>query len=142
MELIMMCENNHLVAADPMGLEELQTINRGEQVRVKVTRMRNAGHHRKFFALLKAVYDAQNRFATMEQLLNFVKVATGYCDVMEIIKGKPIYIPKSIRWARMNQTAFEEFYEKVVKLILEKILPGVDASDLEARVNDIIEGRA
>lgn len=137
-EMIMYCKKNHLVAADNVGFEAMQGMRDGELVTAKITRTRNPGHHRKFFALLKVVFDAQERFATMEQLLNFVKIATGHCDVMEIIKGKPIYVPRSIGFARMDQAAFEQFYDKVVKMILTKILPGVNSADLEQQVLEII----
>lgn len=137
-ELLMICEKNKLVAADPVGFESLEAMREGEYVTAKLTRTRNPGHHRKFFALLNIVYEAQERFATMEQLLNFVKIATGHCDVMEIIKGKPIYVPRSISFAKMDQAAFEQFYNSVVKLIVTKILPGVDSDDLERQVLEII----
>ncbi len=137
-DLLMICEKNKLVAADPVGFEQLEAMRDGEYVTAKLTRTRNPGHHRKFFALLKIVFDAQERFATMEQLLNFVKIATGHCDIMEIIKGKPIYVPRSISFAKMDQTAFSQFWDKVVHLIVTKILPGVDSKDLEAQVMEIL----
>lgn len=138
-DLLMICEKRRLVPADPYGAEVIDAMKEGEFVRVKMTRARNPRHHRKFFALLKVVYDAQSRFATMDQLLNFVKVATGYCEVMEIIKGKPIYIPLSISFNKLDQTGFEKFYAEVIKLIITKILPGVDSDDLERQVMEILD---
>lgn len=137
-ELLLIRERNHLAAYEPISAELIEAMKHGEVVTATIRRPRNPGHHRKFFALMKVVYDAQDRYATPEQLLNIIKMAVGCGQVMEIIKGKPMFIPSSISFAKMDQEDFEKFYQRVVEVVLTKILPNVTSEELEQQVLEII----
>ena len=41
----------------------------------------------------------------------------------------------------IDQTEFEQVYERIVDVILTRILPGVGRKDLEDQVHDILAGR-
>jgi hypothetical protein len=42
----------------------------------------------------------------------------------------------------MDQASFDQFYERVVQVILTRILPGVSNAELERQVVDILQGEA
>lgn len=136
-ELLLMRDRKHFAPVDPVSAELIEAMANGEMVTATIRRTRNSGHHRKFFALVKVVYEAQDRYATQEQLLNVLKMAVGHGELMEVVKGKPMFIPASISFAKMDQTAFEQFYNKVVDVVLSKILPHVDKQELEQQVLDL-----
>lgn len=140
LDVLITREGDHLVAVDTLSLESIQSIKKGETVTAVIRRNRNPGHHRKLFALLKVVFEAQDTFTTTLELLTAIKMATGYFDLGKTIEGLPYAVPKSINFASMDQSSFETFYAKAVNVILTKILPNVSAYDLEAQVIDIIEG--
>lgn len=137
-ELLLVREGNKLAAVEPTSLELIEAMGRDEVVTATIRRTRNPGHHRKFFALMKVVFDAQSRYATSTQLLNVLKMAVGHGEFMEVVKGKPIFIPASISFAKLDQGNFEDFYKKVVDVVVTKILPGVARTDLEEQVNEIL----
>lgn len=140
-DILLVREGNKLGAAEPWGAEAIEAMHHGEMVTATLRRTRNPGHHRKFFALLNVVYKAQTRYATLEHLLNAVKIATGHYDVCSIeMRGFPVQvcIPKSISFAKMGQTAFEQFYNKAVDFILTEVIPGLDRDDLERQVLEIL----
>lgn len=139
-DVMLVCENRRLVAADPMSLEALDGMREGEIVSAKITRPRNVRHHRKFFALLGIVFEAQDRYPTMEHLLDAIKIAIGHYDTIQLTKTKTVIKTKSISFASMDQAAFEQFYDRVVRLIVTKILPGTDSAELEQQVLEIIGG--
>ena len=139
-DLLLVRQGSRLVAHDPIALESIETLKHGETVSATLKRTRNAAHHRKFFALLKAVFEAQTRYAAMEKLLNGVKIATGHYE-METLPGKipvQICVPCSISFARMDQTAFESFYDKAVDYLITEVIPGTGKADLESHVLSII----
>lgn len=139
LQVLLVREGLHLSAADPISLETLQGIGQHETVVATIRRARNIRHHRKLFALLQAIYPHQTQFATIEDLLNTLKVATGLFDTGKTIDGIPFMMPRSISFASMTQASFEQFYERVVDIITTKIVPGIGRDDL-AREVDIILG--
>ncbi len=131
-------EGNHLGAVDAISAEAIAGIKAHETVTVSIRRSRNGKHHRKLFALLKIVFDNQTAFATTEQLLDALKLATGLFDIGKTVDGIPFTSPRSISFASMCQSEFEQWYDKAVEVILTKILPGVNRADLEAQVLEIL----
>ena len=138
-ECLMEARRGKLTPVDMIGVEAIAAVPTGTVLRVKWTRPRNLAHHRKFFALLDVVHQAQSRYAAKDDLLNALKIAMGHYTVWKVA-DREILQPKSIAFGAMDQVAFEQFYDRAVLLILEKVLPGTQRDDLEARVLEIIEG--
>ena len=59
-----------LRAADPQGIELIQSISFDELITVRITRPRNVKHHRLSFAVLQEVFKAQNYYATLDAMLD------------------------------------------------------------------------
>lgn len=130
-----------LVPADPMSAQALADLPAGVTVKAVITQPRNLDHHRKWWALLQAVFPHQSTYATLDSFHAAIKVALGYGETVKLPDGRMIVIPGSISFARMDQAAFEQFYDRAVDLILTRILPGLDRADLEQEVLDILAGR-
>lgn len=140
-DVLLKREGTKLGAADPMSWDSLQSIKDGEILTASLRRARNPRHHAKLFALLNVIFPQQDRFTTLTELLNAIKMATGYFEHGKTIDGIPYCIPKSIAFASMCQTDFEQFYERAVDVILTKILPAVNRDELEDEVQAILNGR-
>lgn len=125
---------------DAMGEEALADIPQNELVRVTIKRPRNVQHHRKFFALINAIFPHQTLYPTEEALLAAMKVALGFGQQVKLPDGRVIVIPRSISFAKMDQKSFAEFYDRALTLILTRILPGVNKKDLQREVDDILAG--
>ena len=61
-------------------------------------------------------------------------------DTGKTVDGVPYVVPQSISFAAMDQNRFEQWYEKALDVIMTKIVPGIAKSDLQARINDILNG--
>lgn len=114
---------NALRANDQPAAEALASIADGEIVRVEITRssQRSLAHHRKFFALLSIVADQQGW--TTDQCLEWTKLAAGHADAIHDRNGDVTFIPRSISFAKMDQKAFEEFFDRALNAIVERLLP-------------------
>ena len=119
---------------DREGEEALAKIKNGQQVMVEVKQPRNPDHHRKFFALLNTVYENTEKFPSVDALLSVVKLMVGHCDTIISGKGEAFHHPKSINFASMGQTEFNEFYDKSLDAICERIMPGTTREELENEV--------
>lgn len=131
-----------LIPADPESAEALQAVPVGTVLHGELRQPRNLHHHRKAFALLQAVYEAQAVFPTFDSFLIWVKTALGYTSEMTLPKsGRVITVPKSMSFGAMDQAEFTQLYDRLVALILEQILPRVDREDLDRRIHEILDGR-
>ena len=126
-----------LAPIDDAGREAIDKLRVGDIVRVEMKRPRNVDHHRKLFALLELILRNQTRYASMDALLDAIKVFVGHCTVMKLRDGREVYVPKSISFSAMDQTEFDQFFDRVVKVVTEQIIPGLDRKDLERELLDL-----
>src|SRR5262249_13540028 len=133
-------EKGRLVPADSLSADAIASIRDREYVTASIRRPRNAAHHRKLWALLQAVFEAQTTFATTYDLLQALKGATGLFETGKTVDGIPWVAPGSIAFASMSQSEFEQFYDKAVDVILTKIIPNAQKVDLEQQVQAILAG--
>jgi hypothetical protein len=129
---------SRLVPADDAASAALAKIKHGDEVQVEIKRPRNIRHHRKFFALMQLVYQNQEHYDSIDHLIAALKTAVGHCDLVPGKGGVMIALPKSIAFAKMDQTAFDEFYDRCIDIIANHFLPGVDSAALRAEVEELI----
>ena len=134
---------NSLRPVDEAGEDALRKIGQGDIVKVEVRKPRNVQHHRLFWALMSLVWQQldHEEYPSVEDLVARVKIATGHRQRIEMGNGMVAFIPKSIAFAKMDQTAFSDFYERVCDLIASKILPGISKGDLKREVEIMIGAR-
>lgn len=131
----------HIVPANAQAEEALRAIPRDEWRLAVIRNPRNVKHHRKWFALLNAVYPHQTMWPTFPKFREKIQEALGLGEYHTNGMGQRYFEPDSISFANMDQDAFEDFYQRGVELILTRILPGVDNDDLTREVADILEGK-
>lgn len=120
--------------ASPADAEKIAMLPAGTPFRVVATvNPRNAAAHRFYFGLLGVV--AENTDYNTEQLLTLIKIGVGH--VTEYIMpqtGEVVLVPRSISWAKMDETEFRSFVDRSINFILERILPGSTSEELEREV--------
>lgn len=124
-----------LAPIDEPGRQAVAKVGHGKQVLVTVKKARNPYHHRKLFAMLGIVLANQNHYKDVDQLLGACKLATGHCDLVKTKHGV-VGLPKSIAFHALDQIAFAGFYDKAVQWVVEEVIPGLSARDLNAEVEE------
>lgn len=133
---------DRLVPADKVSADELADLPAGVILRCQITQPRNPRHHGKYWALISAIFPHQKMYASRQQLHEQLKKAVGFViETTNLLTGEIEYEADSIAFDNLDQKGFEEVYERIVDVILTRILPGVGRRDLEAQVLDILEGR-
>ena len=127
-----------LAPVDDAGRATVAKLGKGEIVAITMRRPRNIGHHRKLFALLSLIHENQSRYPTVEDLLDAIKVHIGHCTTLKLKDGREVYVPKSISFANMDQSAFEQFWDRIVDVVTTQIIPGLSRVDLERELMDLV----
>lgn len=124
MKLFMFKDGWSLKPSDERGEKALARMGQGELVVIDLRRNRNLLHHRKFWAILNAVLDNQNKYDNDTDLLTEIKIRVGHYREYITQQGELVYVPKSISFDECDQSEFDEFYTKAVN-VMEEMVPGV-----------------
>ncbi len=101
---------------------------------------RNIKFHRKFFAFLASVYgieEIQLSFSSIKHLRGALTIDAGHYETIVGMDGKEYKIPKSISFANMEEADFDQFYSRVMQVILDR-LPEYVEGDIHALENEIM----
>lgn len=128
-----------LLPAYEDDMEVLRQMPEGEAITLDYKKSRNPGHHRKLFVLLRVVAEnmpehMEEQYGSTEKLLTEIKFQLGYYVEHRTMGGRVSYIPKSISFDSMDQTAFNEFYSGACDICIKYFLTGVSRDELEAIV--------
>ncbi|MFM0608714.1 DUF1367 family protein [Paraburkholderia sediminicola] len=134
----------------PMDETQVELLNRlpaDTLLRCKLTRVRNPRFHRKFFALVQVGFDAfepiaeYKGFSIEKNLKAFredVTIMAGYYIATMRPDGTARLRAKSISFASMDQTEFENLYNAVANVLLQKVLARYTRADLDAVVYRLV----
>ncbi len=125
---------NSLVPDGDESIAALSTIPFGSQVHVEIKRPRNIRLHRLYWALCSRIAQSTgSNTLTAETVSDLFKICTGHCTLVRSKSQGEIRLPKSISFAKMDDSEFSAFFSKCVVVAFEewKIPP-------EA-INDLLE---
>ena len=123
-----------LEASDMVGEEYLSSLPFGAIVKCSCTRPRNVRFHRLAFGLLSFVFKYQSTWTTFDHFLTVMKDATGYYDLVSDAYGDDIKVYRSLSFTKLDETGFREWWGAAFKVVLERILPGIDREEIEQQV--------
>lgn len=117
----------------------------GELFSLSVWFPRNGALHRKHFAMLAAIYDAQEQFHDAEQLRMWLQVGAGHCEFVPGPTGRMVAIPKSINFRAIDDADFEDHHNKVKAFLrsdhaMRFLWPHLDPKQSAEMVESILEG--
>ena len=130
---------------DDEGRDLIQKIGTGEQVKVKISRPRNIGHHRKMFALFRFAFDhweppqdpeieAKYGMAPEKSFDNFWRELLcigGYYHLVWNTDGALRKRPNSISFSNMGQEEFDEVYRAMLRVAWNVVFQHIDNYDDE-----------
>lgn len=111
--------NNSFKVAFDSDYDKLKKIKHGEPYEFEYKHVRNPKFHRKFFALMNMVFQNQERYTNLDHLRRDLTVESGYYDLRVDIHGCEVKEPKSISFASMDETDFNEYYNAVTDTIVK-----------------------
>ena len=118
------------------------------EYKAELTRPRNLKFHRLFFALVKVAFDAwdmpdsEYKSVKIEKNLDRFRkdllIMAGYGYPVVNIKGDVRFEAQSMSFGSMDQDEFETLYNRVIDVILSKVLSNYTRDDIDDQVNRIL----
>ena len=103
--------------------EDMARVKLGDVVELKMTKVRNGGFHRLFFAMLRLISDNSNPHITEDQALYLAKVGAG-CGQWIDTGRREMFCPGSISFAAMDQGAFDAFVKAAIPPLVTRFMAG------------------
>ncbi len=110
-----------LIPTDDESVKAIQKVKLGDTIIVEWKPRRNLGHHKKLFAMLRAVLPNQSHYKTEKNLLTAVKYRSGHYEILIDHRGEQMLIPDSIAFHAMSQADFENFYNTAHEVCCELV---------------------
>ena len=113
-------------------------LEHGEMVDLNTHKERIGWFHRKHMALEQRVFESQERFDTFDAFRVWLKVGSGFVEWFPGPKGGVIPVPKSISYAKLEQSDMEKVHDDMVAFLrtehagktLWKHLPPAQRTDM------------
>ena len=138
-ELHMVREGNHLVPTDEMSAEELHRLPLRQQVLVKVTAPRNLRQHKLAWALATKISEACDWLTDRESAMDWLKIKARHVRyIHNNYTGETQIVPKSIRFAALDQVGFDRVFRRMVYVTITEIIPGLDEAALRAEIESMV----
>lgn len=128
-----------LVATDDASEAALKSVKLGARVEVKIKSPRNLQMHRLFWKLMQTVYENQDHYESAQKVCDAFKYACGLYETHRTKYGEYVEL-QSISFAKMDQSAFREFFDKALHFCVTEVIPGLDSAELEREVMELING--
>lgn len=142
MKLLVINTPRGLVPLGDDDYEQKRKLKLGETYSVEVKVVRNVDFHRKYFALIAYAWEfldeqETERFKDKENFRKYIEIAAGHCDVIFHPRLQEfVEIPKSIAFAKMDNTAFSDLYGRVKDVIFSIIGNRVTQEEFERLLID------
>lgn len=142
MKLLVINTPRGLVPLGDDDYEQKKKLKLGQTYSVEVKVVRNVDFHRKYFALIAYAWEFLNeqeteRFKDKENFRKYIEIAAGHCEVIFHPRLQEfVEIPKSIAFAKMDNTAFSDLYGRVKDVIFSIIGDRVTQEEFERLLID------
>lgn len=105
--------------------DDMARVKLGDVVELKMTKVRNGGFHRLFFAMLRLISENSNPHISEAAALHYAKTAAGVGEFEPTGKGSELrFIPGSISFAAMDQVAFDAFVKSAIPPLVTRFMAG------------------
>ena len=131
MKLYAQFKNGRIIPEYNTDYDKLGKIRPDTTYLVNITKPRNIGRHRMFFAMVSMVFDNQDQYDNTDDLRSELTIKAGYFRVVKDLDGADRKRPKSISFANMDDLEFNAYYKSVWDVVARWL----DISDDEIRDN-------
>lgn len=118
--------------ANPEALGVLERIPQKKLIEVEAVQRRNAAHNALYWSMLHRIADWLSQDdVTADVLHELMKLQCGIVSVVRLPNGDIQKLPGSTSFARLDQVAFGEFFERAVRYTYETLqVPPALVADL------------
>jgi hypothetical protein len=123
--------------AHDSDLELAKQLKAGEVYKFTFTKPRNYEFLKKFFALIKLVFENQDHYTNIDDLRHDLTVEAGYkVEKVNRFTGEVRYTAQSISFASMDEIEFGKLYGQMLDTVIR--VYGWEGTDLEAEIAEFM----
>jgi hypothetical protein len=106
---------------------------------------RSPRFHRFHFAMLAALFEAQEQFDDADVFRKWAEVGAGFCRLVPGPNGRMCALPDSIAYERLDDEEFRDVHEKVKAFMQSRraqqfLYPHLSEQDAAAMIDVVMEG--
>lgn len=110
---------------------EYDKIKMGDEFKAVITKPRNYEFHKKGMALINLAFANQNQFTEFNPFRYWLTMKAGFVDVFTTSDGT-MFLPQSISYAKMDDLEFQDFYSKLLDVVLK--VTGNTSEEIEKEI--------
>ena len=130
---------NGWAPADDAAREVARKFTVGQTYRAEIVRPRDLRTLKLWWVLCQMIADNTDTFKSKEQVSDYLKIRAGHATVIVAKSTGEMYsVPDSISFDAMDQTEFQELWKRAIDVVLQDILPGVDAAEVDAEIQRLM----
>jgi len=138
-EIAMRRDGSHLVPLDEVSAEAVRQIPTTQDVLVTVKTPRNLRQFRLAWALAQMVSEAVDFLHDREDSMSWLKIKARHVRMIQNPRTKQVaIIPKSIAFASLSQDAFNRIFNRMVWVVCNEIIPGLQEGPLRAELEAMV----
>lgn len=131
--------DGNLTPADDFAREKLRKIKPHSTVKADIRQARDSIRHKKYWVLCTLVWQNSEQFGSPEEVSDYLKILAGHCSLIASQATGEVYkLPKSMSFAAMDQTQFEDFWARVTQAVCEHVIPTLSLPALEFEVLKLV----
>lgn len=111
--------------------DAIKKIKIGKDVEIDIKQPRNLKFHKKMFALLNVGFENQEKYETLEIFRYIMTLKAGHFVEVATDKGV-VFMPKSMKFSKMDDLVFSDLYSKILDVILKEI--GCTSEEIELEI--------
>lgn len=140
-----------LIGITPIDRDQMRDLPTLKDLKLVVTVPRNLKFHKKYFVLLKVIYDYMDDADRLRyniwnptELLNRLKIDLGLYTLFVmgpggvVPEGTPVFIPDSISFDKMDDSKFARFYKDTIGVAIGKYTTNQTEASMMEAVNAVL----
>jgi len=117
--------------------EKVANLAIGEILEVRASKVRDPLNHRRFFAMLKIIFENQEHFKDIDAMRRWLIMKTGRFKIIVAPNGFVLYEHQSMNYASMDEETFCKLKEDVADVALKELI-GLTKDELWRQVQEDI----
>jgi hypothetical protein len=113
MEVYCKREGSHLVPSDAVWADDIAKLPADRQLRVSITVPRSVPHNRLYWSMIKSMVDSGAN-QSIDEIHAATKIKCGLYKAVTLPRGEQVIIPDSTAFNKLDQTAFNEFFDRAI----------------------------
>lgn len=140
-DLVMRKVAGKLVSVCQMSDDDMASVPSDRDLIVTVRAPRNPKQHRLAWALANKLSQCCDYLPDAESAMDYLKIRARHVKIVTNPgTGHVFLIPKSIAFASVDQTAFNRLFNRMVWVVCNEIVPGLDEGQLRDEIEAMVVG--